>query len=112
MRRLAILALVGFFVLAGPVSADHRDWDYTDLYQRDYDRGFFINLEGWWAAPDGLPNEFAVVDDVVHEIDFNHELSPRITIGGNFGERVGTFSLTWFEFDETEQESVTGSSVW
>jgi len=104
MKKIAVLALVGFFVLVGPAWGADRDWDYTDLYQRDYDRGFFINLEGWWVSPGGLPNEYAVNDDVVQEITFNHEISPRISIGGSFGERVGTFTLTYFEYSESAKD--------
>lgn len=108
MRKFLIfpLALLSILMVM-PLGAGDRNWDYTDKYQRDYDRGFFVELEGWWAGAEGLPNEFATDQNQnVHEVDFNQELSPRLTIGGDFGERVGRFSLSYFNYDENEETSI------
>lgn len=103
MKRVLTLALAGLLAVGLALPAFAGGSSDT---KRDYDRGFFINLEGWYAAPESLPNEWAVVGTRVEEIDFSQDWALGGTVGASFGPRIGSFYLTYMTYDTDEDDAV------
>ncbi len=119
MRKMLLAILAASVVLPATTSqADEYDfvgYDYSDDYKRDYDRGFFIGAEGWYANVRNLHFEPAIssagggtIGGRLMDVDWENDTAPRAYLGYQGSRRVGTFTLRYWDFNETASRSETG----
>lgn len=106
MKRLIGVAALGGALFAG-VAAQAED--------RDYGRGFFLGVEALFAEARNTNSDFAVDNadsGTTVEADFGRDASPRVWFGYSFGDRIGTFSLSYWNYsdDASEEEDNGGAN--
>lgn len=122
MRKmlLGIALTAACLVLATPAVADEYDfvgYRYSQDYNRDYDRGFFFGAEAWFVnsrdlhfdpvfAGDGLSVGGRLLD-----VDFDHDASGRYYIGYRANRRVGTFTLSYWDYSEDAFREEIGNGI-
>lgn len=105
MKRVIAFAVLAGTVLAAPaVRADDRD----------YGRGFFLGVEAFFAEARNTNTDFAVNNansgDTI-EADFGRDVSPRVWFGYGFGDKIGTVSLSYWNYsDDANEEEDNGGA--
>lgn len=118
MRKMLLTLLAACTVaMALPASADEYDfvgYDYSNDYKRDYDRGFFIGAEAWYVNVRNLHFEPAIssagggtIGGVLQDVDWQWDVTPRAFVGYQANRRVGTFTLSYWDFNESQSRAET-----
>ena len=95
---------------------DYVGYKYSDDRKRDFERGFFIGAETWYANAKNLHFEPAVWAPVplgtaggrLLDVDFDYEWSAGAFLGYKANRRIGTFTLTYWDFHEGADRSESG----
>ena len=113
---LAAIALA--FAPAPEAQADEYDfvgYQFAKDTQRDYDRGFFFGGEAWYVNPKNLHFEPAIssagggtIGGTLLDVDFGHEITPRGFLGYKANRRMGTFTLSYWDYNESANRSAFG----
>jgi outer membrane protein OmpA-like peptidoglycan-associated protein len=114
MRKMLLTLLTAScLATAATAVADEYDfvgYDYSDDYKRDYDRGFFIGAEAWYANVRNLHFEPVIssagggtIGGRLLDVDFQNDLMPRAYLGYQANRRIGTFTLRYWDYSQEEQ---------
>jgi outer membrane protein OmpA-like peptidoglycan-associated protein len=120
MRSKLFMVLMASAVALVPSAAPADEYDFVGYQfardaKRDYDRGFFIGAEAWYANPKNLHFEPVIssagggtIGGTMLDTDFNNELSPRGFLGYKANRRIGTFTLSYWDFNEDASRFESG----
>ena len=118
ISRLMTLAVASTLALAPMAQADEYDfvgYQFSKDAKRDYDRGFFIGGDAWYATAGNLHFEPVIssagggtIGGVLLDVDMQNEFTPRGYLGYAANRRVGTFTLSYWDYNEGESRAETG----
>jgi outer membrane protein OmpA-like peptidoglycan-associated protein len=115
---LLTLLAASCLTMALPAAADEYDfvgYRYTKDFKRDYDRGFFIGGEAWYMNVRNLHFEPVIssagggtIGGRLLDVDWNFDAAPVVSMGYAANRRIGTFTLRYWDFNNSETRGETG----
>lgn len=120
-RFIMLSAVIVCATLAITAVADEYDYvgyQFAQETERDYDRGFFFGAEAWGVTPRNLHFEPAIssagapapTGGVLLDVDYDIEVSPRFFLGYQANRRIGSFTLSYWDFSEKASRLEEGTA--